>query len=206
MNKKGVVILDKNIICVIIYFGVLTIINFLSYSILVRYLYLCAGVTKEDVKNYINEQVINPQRHLVRWLRQNAVHKKEFEIMLLICNTVIFLSLFPVLLLPINLIYNQFMIIKIVAVILPIVSFIVSFVGLQYGKKIKKNYKRCDWRSENKTYHGENMPEQIDDLDELYLESENEIHQKQWIGRYIYQVIRIIIILFFILGLVIFKN
>jgi len=134
---KGCAHLDKTKIFIIVYFSLLAIINFIVYYKLSDYLFISAGVTKEDVKRYTSNQGANVQTRLVKWLRNRTKHPKEFNIILTVCNIVAFLSFVSMAIILTSVINENIIIIKICAAAIPIISAVTTVFGFSYGKKIK---------------------------------------------------------------------
>lgn len=125
-------------ILAIVYFGVLAVINFVLYAKLTKYLYICAGVTREDVKKFTQDNVTNPQRRLVHWMRYRTEHPREFERMLAICHLCVGLSFLSIAFIPLTLIGVNRTIILAVAAALPILTAVAALIGFSYGKKAKR--------------------------------------------------------------------
>lgn len=172
--------MDKTMSIAAIEFFVLAVINFVVYIKLSKYLYISAGVTKKDAQRYANEQGTNATQRLGEWLRQNAKHPKEFNKMFTVCNisSILFMVSFAFALM--TLFTKGKIIITAAAVAVPVISLGVSVFGLSYGKNIESRFENFYSSSDYKPYEGENVPEEIESLDELYddyepeSESENE--------------------------------
>lgn len=127
-------------ILAIVYFLVLAVINFALYAKLTKYLYICAGVTKEDVKKFTQNNVTNPQRRLVHWMRYRTEHPREFERMLAICHLCVGLSFLSIAFIPLTLIGVNQTILLAVAAALPILTAVAALIGFSYGKKAEQEF------------------------------------------------------------------
>lgn len=160
--------MNKTVIAAAIGFFVLAVINFVVYTKLSKYLYISAGVTKEDAGRYVSEQGTNATQRLGEWLKRNAKHPKAFNKMFTVCNISSILFMVSFAFAVMTLFTKGGIIIIVGAVILPIISFGVSIFGFSYGRSIETQFENFYSSSEYKPYEGENMPDEIESLDELY--------------------------------------
>lgn len=211
-------------ILVIAYFIILAIINFAIYAMLCNYMYMAAGVKKEDVRKYLSEQhSSHSQRRLVRWLREKAENSKEFNTMYFFCSaTSFFASITPILIFVIIMFRLDFDVVKIIMIAEAVITVILALFGFINGKKIKEQQEFYFESSAYKPYEREDEPYEIDDLDELYKDSEDETfnetytksdsneierrERKSKILNYAIKMIIVIIALMFLLSPIIFKN
>ncbi len=205
---------------VLAYFIVLAIINFVIYAKLCNYMYMAAGVKKEDVRKFLSEQVsTHSQRQLVRWLRRKADNSKGFNTMFFFCSATSFISFItPILIFFIVMLKLDFNVVKIIMIVEAVITVLLAVFGFLNGKRIKEEKEFYFESSEYKPYEGENIPDQIDDLDELYYDSEDgtytesdsdEREKKKRKGKvliYVIKIIIVIIMLMFLFSPIIFKN
>lgn len=166
--------MGQNPYLVIIYFAALAVINFVLYAVLSKYLYTSAGVTKEDARKYISEQGANQQARLVKWMWRRTKHPKEYGIMLLLCNALVFLGLFSAFIIFIALKGRSPFFVKVFMVAVPVLSLAVSAFGFRFGKKTEADFGSELSGSEYTPYAGENILKEIESLDELYYTSEED--------------------------------
>lgn len=207
-------------ILVIAYFIVLMIISFVIYAKLCNYMYMAAGVKKKDVQKFSRENVVDSQRRLVRWLRDRADNSKEFNTIFFFCNAIsatLFIN--PTIIFMIVVLKLDFNVVKIIMLVEAVAMVLLAVFGFIKGKRIEEQREIYFQSSEYKPYEGEDVPDYIDDLDELYNDlKEDETHievdsderakkeQKVKILRYAIKIIIVIVALMFLFSPIIFKN
>lgn len=160
---------------VLLYFVVFAIINFVIFMKLAKYWYMTAGVTKEDVARYMSEHISRRRyNYLIRWMRKRARDAKKFNMMLFFVLAEAFLAL-PVPAVAFTLAWSGNMAaVRAFMVIEALGTAIIAALGFSYGKKIEAESETYYASSQYKPYEGEELPEEIDDLDELYEEPEEK--------------------------------
>ncbi len=158
---------EQNII--MIYFVVFAIINLVLYLKLAKYWYMSAGVTKKDVGVFMSEHITDRRyRYLIRWLRERAKNPRQFSTMLFFLVAAGFFIL-PAPSIGFTLAWNGSMTaVKVFMVIEAVGTALIASLGFSYGKKIEAESEAYYASSQYKPYEGEDVPEEIDDLDELY--------------------------------------
>lgn len=81
--------MDKQNVLAAVCFAVLSLVNLFVFITSLKYFFISAGVTKEDVKKRFGSQTVNRQRRMARWLRENAQNPKQFKRMFFICNALV---------------------------------------------------------------------------------------------------------------------
>lgn len=215
--------MSSKMIIAIVYFVIMAIVNFCIYAKLCNYMYMAAGVKKEDVRKYLSEQhSSNAQRRLVRWLRERADDSKEFNKMYFYCSaTSFFAAITGILIVVIVVSRLNFDIVKIIMVFEAVATVLLAIFGFMEGKKVKEQMEFYFESSAYKPYESEDLPFEIDDLDELYKDSDEtsddtytkvdsdekeKKEKKRKILRYAIKIIVVIIALMFLLSPIIFKN
>lgn len=170
--------MDKIAVPAAIGFFVLAVINFVVYIKLSKYLYISAGVTKEDARRYASKQAANAPQRLGEWLRRNAKHPKEFSKMFTVCNlsSILFMACFAFAVF--SLLMKSNIIVIIGAVVLPLISLAVSVFGFSYGKNLEARFENFYASSVYTPYEDENVPDEINDMDELYMNQESELKRQ----------------------------
>lgn len=156
-------------------FFTLAVINFAVYTKLSKYLYISAGVTKEDAQRYANEQGANATQRLGQWLKRNAKHPEEFNKMFTVCNisSILFMTSFAFA--AMSLFAKGGSLITIGAVALPVLTLGISVFGFSYGKNIEARFENFYSSADYKPYEGENIPDEIESMDELYIDNASEL-------------------------------
>lgn len=167
--------MDKITVIAAIEFFALAVINFVVYTKLSKYLYICAGVTKEDAQRYANEQGANATQRLGQWLKRNAKHPEEFNKMFTVCNISSLLFMVSFAFAAMTLFTKGEMIIIIGAITLPVISIGISIFGFSYGKNIEARFENFYSSADYKPYEGESIPDEIESMDELYIDNASEL-------------------------------
>lgn len=162
-------------IMILAYFIVFAVINLVIYFKLAKYWYMSAGVTKEDVAVFMHEHITDKRyRYLIRWLRKRAKDKRKFNTMLLFLVAAGFFVL-PAPSFAFSMIWMGNMgAVKIFMIIEALCTALIASLGFSYGKKIEAETETYYNSSQYKPYEGEDVPEEIEDLDELYDEPEEK--------------------------------
>lgn len=171
--------MDKTVIIAAIGFFILAVINFVVYTKLSKYLYICAGVTKEDAQRYASEQGANATQRLGEWLKRNAKHPEEFNKMFTVCNISSLLFMISFAFAAMTLFAKGGTIIIIGAIALPIISLGVSIFGFSYGRNIEARFENYYSSGDYKPYEGKNVPDEIESPDELYINNESELKSQR---------------------------
>lgn len=153
--------MDKMNIVTIVYFLLLAIINFVVYSKLSAYLFLLAGVTKEDARRYTQRQGINAQARLTKWLRRRTKHPKEFNIMLAFCSVSVLMSFFCISGIMVTLNNGNSLTIKIFAAVIFVLSVLSTVFGFVYGRKIKQNFESDFSSAQYEPYDDEDEKDEV---------------------------------------------
>lgn len=162
-------------IMILAYFVFFAVINLVLYFKLAKFWYMSAGVTKEDVAVFMREHITdNRYRYLIQWLRKKAKDKKQFNIMLLFLAVTGFFVL-PAPTLAFTAVWiGSLSVVKIFMIIEAVCTVLVAYFGFSYGRRIEAETETYYNSSQYKPYEGEDDPEEIEDLDELYDEPEEK--------------------------------
>ena len=164
--------MEKINIFIIVYFITFSVIDFIIYAILSKYLYMSGGATRDDVKLYLSEQGANGQRRLVEWLRRRTPQPAMFEVMFRVCSILSGVAFFSSVLIMILNIYKNATIVIVCCVIVAVVSIGTSLYGFLYSKKVKETFASYFDSSRYRPYTGEILSEYAEDEFELYDVSE----------------------------------
>lgn len=167
--------MTTELMIVLIYFVAFAVINFAVYMKLSKYWYMTAGVTKKDVAVFMSEHITDRRfRYLIRWLRNRAKNSKQFNIMLFFLAAAGFLAL-PVPSAAFIAAWNSSMaVLRFFMAAEAIGTIFIAVLGFSYGRKIEAESESYYASAQYKPYEREDIPEEIDDLDELYEEPEEE--------------------------------
>lgn len=128
--------MDKTSTFIVVYFIVFAIVDFIIYAKLSKYLYMSGGATKEEVKLFLDKQVMHGQRRLVDWLYSRTPCPDMFHTMLTVCNILTGVTaLAPVFIFFLVMNKNTVLII-VCSVAVALISFITALYGFFYSKKI----------------------------------------------------------------------
>ena len=204
----------------LIYFFVFAVINLVFYLKLSKYWYMSAGVTKKDVALYMSEHISRHRyRYLIRWLREKAKDKKRFNIMLFILIAAGFFVLpFP------SFAYTEIWMgnitaVKVMMTAEAVGTILIAVLGFSYGRKIEAETDGYYESSQYKPYEGENAPEHIEDLDEIYDDSEEKTQysglddyeteqreKKKFVMGYLQKLFIVVMALFFLFSPILLKD
>lgn len=130
--------MDKTSTFIIVYFIFFAIVDFIIYAKLSKYLYMSGGATREDVKLFLDKQVMHGQRRLVDWLYSRTPRPDLFDTMLTVCNILTGVSsLTPILIFFLAMNKNKILI-AVCAVAVAVISVVTALYGFLFSKKIKE--------------------------------------------------------------------
>ena len=129
-------LLDKTSTFIVVYFIAFAIIDFIIYAKLSKYLYMSGGATKEEVKFFLDKQVMHGQRRLVDWLYSRTPCPDMFHTMLTVCNVLTGVTaLTPVFIFFLVMNKNTVLII-VCSVVVALISVVTALYGFIFSKKI----------------------------------------------------------------------
>lgn len=205
---------------ILIYFVVFAIINLVLYLKLSKYWYMSAGVTKKDVAAFMSEHITDRRyTYLIRWLRGKTKNPQQFSAMLFFLVAAGFFVL-PAPSIGFIMVWSGNMTaVKVFMVIEAVGTALIASLGFSYGKKIEAETETYYSSSQYKPYEGEDVPEEIDDLDELYEVPEKNLEysglepdevdraeRKKFIAKYTRKLIIVALLLFCLFSPIILKD
>lgn len=217
MENKGILVL--------VYFIAVAIINFVIYTKLSNYMYMAAGVTRDDVRRYLSQQnSSHAQRHLVDWLKTKTENPKEFNTIHFFCSATSFIpAITPVIIFMMIMLKLDFDIVKIIMIVEAVITVLLAICGFSYGRKIKDqtefDFETAEYRPCEEEYSPYEEDDEVyevyeDSEDEPYDETYNEIdsyerearEQKTKKLNYIKKLIVVIVMLILFFSPIIFRN
>lgn len=145
--------MDKTSTFLVVYFVTFAVIDFIIYAKFSKYLYMSGGATKEEVKLFLDKQVMHGQRRLVDWLYSRTPCPDMFHTMLTVCNILTGVTaLTPVFIFFLVMSKNTVLII-VCCVVVALISFITATFGFFHSKKILTYFDNGYELNENQVKH-----------------------------------------------------
>lgn len=207
--------MDNSMLIFILILVAIGVANFIVYAMLSKYLWISAGVTKNDVRRFNSEHPTRTQRRMSAWLLRNAKHPKECAKMFIICNVVVLFCFASFSIIFFVWRFNNLEMAKIASAIMAVFSAVAWGIGFSYGKRIEADFGDYFSTSEYTPYEGENRSVDVYSENEYYEDEPEELsmtdEQKSFIKkarivRYVVRLIVVVIIILMALSPYIFKK
>lgn len=181
----------------------LAIADYLIYTKLMEYVYISAGVTRNDVFQYrFDTHSNNPK--LFKWMESRALHPREFRKMQNICHILSFLAGISIFVLMLTLQLRNVMITRVYFVISLMSTVLISVYGFINGKRIEAEFGGYFESSAYKPYESSN--EDAYEHDRLYEENPQSHNYPQRTSAVRFNFIPFIIVLVVFFGVFIFQK